>query len=48
MQRILGGMQEDYKRLGRVFDKSNVVNFPSHEGKTMENTRDLSTANWHG
>jgi hypothetical protein len=47
MQRILGGMQEDYKRLARAFDKSDVANIPSHEDKTRENTRDPSAANWH-
>jgi hypothetical protein len=41
------GMQEDYKRLARAFDKSDVTNFPSHEGKTRENRRDPSTTNWH-
>jgi hypothetical protein len=40
-------MEEDYKRLPRAFDKSDVTSFPSHEGKTRENTRDPSTANWH-
>jgi hypothetical protein len=39
-------MKEDYKRLARAFDKSDVANFPSHEGKTRENTRDSSIANW--
>jgi hypothetical protein len=30
MQYIIWGMQNDYKRLVCTFDKSNVVNFPSH------------------
>jgi hypothetical protein len=37
MQHIVGGIQKDYKRLVRAFDKSTVANFPSHEvelGKT--------------
>jgi hypothetical protein len=38
-------MQEDYKGLAHPFDKSDVANFPSHEGKTRENTSDPSTAN---
>jgi hypothetical protein len=40
-------MQEDYKRLACAFDKSDVANFPSHKGKTRENTRDPSAANLH-
>jgi hypothetical protein len=31
MQHIVGGIQKDYKRLVRVFDKSTVTIFPSHE-----------------
>jgi hypothetical protein len=31
MQHILGGIQKDYKRIVRAFDKSTVANFPSHE-----------------
>jgi hypothetical protein len=38
-------MKEDYKRLARAFDKSDVAIFPSHKGKTGENTRDPSAAN---
>jgi hypothetical protein len=37
MQNIIVGMQNDYIRLVRAFDKSTVANFPSHEvelGKT--------------
>jgi hypothetical protein len=40
-------MQEDYKRLARALDKSDVANFPSHEGKTRENTHNPSVANWY-
>jgi hypothetical protein len=31
MQNIIGGMQNDYRRLVRAFDKSTVASFPSHE-----------------
>jgi hypothetical protein len=47
MQQIIGGMQEDYKRLARAFDKSAVTNFPSHEVETRKNTLWSSAANWH-
>jgi hypothetical protein len=47
MQQILGGMQDDYKRLARVFDKSAITNFPLHKVETRENTRDSSALNWH-
>jgi hypothetical protein len=46
MQQIIGGMQDDYKRLACAFDKSVVVNFPSHEVKTKENAHNSSAANW--
>jgi hypothetical protein len=48
MQEIVGGMQNDYKRLVRAFDKSTVVNFPSHEVESGENTCDSSAADCHG
>jgi hypothetical protein len=41
MQNIIGGMQNDYRRLVRAFDKSSIANFPSHEvelGDKMCNT----------
>jgi hypothetical protein len=41
MQNIIGGMQNDYSRLVRAFDKSSIANFPSHEvelGGNMCNT----------
>jgi hypothetical protein len=41
-QQIIGGMQNNYKRLVRAFDKSTITNFPSHEVDLRENTRDLS------
>jgi hypothetical protein len=31
MQQIIGGMQNDYKRLARAFDKSTITKFPLHE-----------------
>jgi hypothetical protein len=31
MQQIIGGMQNDYKRLTHAFDKSVVANFASYE-----------------
>jgi hypothetical protein len=31
MQHIVGGIQKDYRRLVRAFDKSTAANFPSHE-----------------
>jgi hypothetical protein len=31
MQHIVGGIQKDYKRIVRAFDKSTVANFSSHE-----------------
>jgi hypothetical protein len=31
MQHNVGGIQKDYKRKVRAFDKSTVANFPSHE-----------------
>jgi hypothetical protein len=44
MQNIIGGMQNDYRRLERAFDKSVIANFPSHEVESGENTRDSSAA----
>jgi hypothetical protein len=42
MQQIIGGMQDDYKRLARAFDKSIVANFPTHEVETKDNMLDTS------
>jgi hypothetical protein len=47
MQNIIGGMQNDYRRLVRAFDKSTIANFPSHEVELGENTRDSSAAGCH-
>jgi hypothetical protein len=43
MQNIIGGMQNDYRRLVRAFDKSSIANFPSHEVELRGNTRNTST-----
>jgi hypothetical protein len=40
MQQIIGDIQDDYKMLARVFYKSVVTNFPTHEVKTKENMND--------
>jgi hypothetical protein len=47
MQNIIGGMQNDYRRLVRAFDKSSTVNFPSHEVELGGNTRNTSTIGCH-
>jgi hypothetical protein len=47
MQHIVGGIQNDYKRLVRAFDKSTVANFPSHEVELGENTRNSSATGCH-
>jgi hypothetical protein len=45
MQQILGGVQEDYTRLTRAFDKSIISSFPSHDVQTKDNLQDPSAAN---
>jgi hypothetical protein len=47
MQNIIGGMQNDYRRLVRAFDKSNITNFPSHEVELGGNTRNTSATGCH-
>jgi hypothetical protein len=47
MQNIIGGMQKDYRRLVRAFDKSTVANFPSHEVELGENRRNSSATSYH-
>jgi hypothetical protein len=47
MQNIIGGMQKDYRRLVRAFDKSTVANFPSHEVELGENTGNLLATSCH-
>jgi hypothetical protein len=36
MQRIVGDIQKDHKRLVRAFDKSTITNLPSHEAELRE------------
>jgi hypothetical protein len=40
-------MQNDYRRLARAFDKSSIVNFPSHEVKVGGNTRNTLAIGCH-
>jgi hypothetical protein len=47
MQNIIGGMQNDYRRLVRAFDKSNIANFPSHEVELGGTTRNTSATGCH-
>jgi hypothetical protein len=47
MQNIIGGMQNDYGRLVRAFDKSSIANFPSHEVELGGNTRNTSAIGCH-
>jgi hypothetical protein len=47
MQHIIGGIQKDYKRIVRAFDKSTVANFPSHEVELGENTHNASAIGCH-
>jgi hypothetical protein len=47
MQNIIRGMQNDYRRLVRAFDKSNIANFPSHEVELGGNTHNTSATGCH-
>jgi hypothetical protein len=47
MQNIIGGMQNDYRRLVRAFDKSSIANFPSHEVELGDNIRNTSAIGCH-
>jgi hypothetical protein len=47
MQNIIRGMQNDYRRLARAFDKSSIANFPSHEVELGGNTRNTSAVGCH-
>jgi hypothetical protein len=47
MQQILGGVQEDNRRLARAFDKTAITKFPSHEVETKQHPQDSSTTNGH-
>jgi hypothetical protein len=39
MQQLLGGVQEDYSRLTRVFDKYVITNFQSHDVETKKTNK---------
>jgi hypothetical protein len=47
MQNIIGGMQNNNKRLVRACDKSTIANFPSHEVELEENTCGSSATGCH-
>jgi hypothetical protein len=47
MQRIVGDIQNDHKRLVRALDKSTIANIPSHEVELREYTRDSSATGCH-
>jgi hypothetical protein len=47
MQNIIGGMQNDYRRLVCAFHKSSIANFPSHEVELRGNTRNTSAIGCH-
>jgi hypothetical protein len=47
MQRIVGDIQKDHKRLVCVFDKSIIANLPSHELELREYTRNSSATGCH-
>jgi DNA replication initiation complex subunit (GINS family) len=47
MQRIVGDIQNDHKRLVRALDKSTIANLPSHEVELREYTRNSSATGCH-
>jgi hypothetical protein len=47
MQRIVGDIQNDHKRLVCALDKSTIANLPSHEVELREYTRDSSATGCH-
>jgi hypothetical protein len=47
MQRIVGDIQKDHKRLVCAFDKSTIANLPSHEVELREYTRNSSATGCH-
>jgi hypothetical protein len=47
MQCIVGGIQNDHKRLVRALDKSTIANLPSHEVELREYTRNSSATCCH-
>jgi hypothetical protein len=44
LQQLVGGMQNDFKRMTHIFEKSLIPNFPSHD---IDTTQDSSAANQH-
>jgi hypothetical protein len=48
MQQILRSVQEDYRRLARVFDKSAIANFSLHDVETRENPQDAQSQHLMG
>jgi hypothetical protein len=47
VQRIVGDIQNDHKRLVCALDNSTITNLPSHEVELREYTRDSSTIGCH-
>jgi hypothetical protein len=47
MQRIVGDIQNDHKRLVRALDKSTIVKFPSHKVELREYASDSSAIGFH-
>jgi hypothetical protein len=47
LQRIVGDIQNDHKRLVRVLGKSTMANLPSHEVELMEYTHNSSATGCH-
>jgi hypothetical protein len=47
MQRIVGDIQNDHKRLVHALDKSTIANLPSHEVELREYTRNSSATGCH-
>jgi hypothetical protein len=47
MQRIVGDIQNDHKRLVCALDKSTIANLPSHEVELREYTRNSSATGCH-
>jgi hypothetical protein len=47
LQRIVGDIQNDHKRLVRVLDKSTMANLPSHEVELREYTHNSSATGCH-
>jgi hypothetical protein len=47
LQRIVGDIQNDHKRLVRALDKSTMANLPSHEVELREYTHNSSATGCH-